>query len=187
MFSAGNLGKRGFPAQMPDVIAVGGVFAHRDLVGDDFDLEASNYASSFTSNIYAGRDVPDVCGLVGMKPRGIYINLPVQPGNLFDVGFSGGSFPSKDETAPNDGWVVLSGTSAAAPQVAGVCALLRQAQPSLSPELTKKILQASARDVKKGISSNNQQAARVLKNNGTRCSTLALLKRVVLSLRTIPN
>lgn len=152
-FSAGN-GHTAFPAMMPDVIAVGGVFAHETLAGDDFQLEASNYASSFDSVIYPGRHVPDVCGLVGMQPRGIYIMLPVEPGDIIDVGLAGGSFSDKDETGPNDGWAVISGTSASSPQIAGVCALLKQVQPGLSPTLVKAILQASARDVKTGQSNN---------------------------------
>lgn len=151
VFSAGN-GQHGFPGQMPEVISAGGVYAHRDLTGDDFDLEASDYASSFTSNIYPGRNVPDLCGLVGMKPRGIYIMLPVQPGCSIDMGLAGGTYPNKDMTSNNDGWAVISGTSAAAPQIAGVCALLKQIEPSLSPNLVKQILIASARDVKSGKS-----------------------------------
>jgi subtilisin family serine protease len=150
-FSAGN-GHQGFPSQMPSVIAVGGVYAHDNLVGDDFELEASDYSSSFDSQIYPGRHVPDVCGLVGMKPAAIYIMLPVEPGDSIDVGLSGGSYPNKDETAPDDGWAVISGTSAASPQIAGVCALLKQVQPGLSPALVKSILRASARDVKAGVS-----------------------------------
>lgn len=150
-FSAGN-GHTAFPAMMPDVIAVGGVFAHETLAGDDFQLEASNYASSFDSVIYPGRHVPDVCGLVGMQPRGIYIMLPVEPGDIIDVNLAGSAFPNKDETAPDDGWAVISGTSAASPQIAGVCALLKQVQPGLSPALVKAILRASARDVKVGQS-----------------------------------
>ena len=47
---------------------------------------------------------------------------------------------------------MISGTSAASPQVAGVCALLKQVQPGLSPALVKNILRASARDVKAGTS-----------------------------------
>lgn len=156
-FSAGN-GHFGFPGQMPDVISVGGVYAHADVTGGDFEMEASDYASSFDSKIYPGRHVPDVCGLVGMKPRGIYIMLPVEPGDQIDVGLAGGSFPNKDETAKNDGWAVISGTSAASPQVAGVCALLKQAQPGLSPDVVKAILRASARDVKKGQSNHGQPA-----------------------------
>jgi len=156
-FSAGN-GHIAFPAMMPDVIAVGGVFAHENLSGDDFEMEASDYASSFDSLIYPGRHVPDVCGLVGMKPKAIYIMLPVQPSDLIDVGLAGGTFPNGDQTAPDDGWAVISGTSAASPQIAGVCSLLKQSQPGLSPALIKAILRASARDVKTGNSSNGQPA-----------------------------
>jgi hypothetical protein len=156
-FSAGN-GHYGFPAQMPEVIAVGGVYVHAALVGDDFDMEASDYASSFDSQIYPGRHVPDVCGLVGMQPRAIYIMLPVEPGCAIDTGLAGGSHPNGDETAAADGWSVISGTSAASPQVAGVCALLKQVQPGLSPALVKAILRASARDVKSGQSAHGQPA-----------------------------
>lgn len=156
-FSAGN-GHIAFPAMMPDVIAVGGVYAHEDLVGNDFRLEASNYASSFDSQIYPGRHVPDVCGLVGMKPGGIYIMLPVEPKDQIDRGLAGSGYPNKDETASDDGWAVISGTSASSPQIAGVCALLKQVQPGLSPGLTKAILRASARDVKKGHSALGQPA-----------------------------
>jgi subtilisin family serine protease len=158
-FSGGN-GHISFPGMMPDVIAVGGVFAHDvvDDVTDDFKLEASNYASSFDSLIYPGRHVPDLCGLVGMSPRGIYIMLPVEPGNQIDQGLAGGTFPNGDETASDDGWAVISGTSAACPQVAGVCALLKQAQPGLSPDLVKAILRASARDVAHGKSYHGQPA-----------------------------
>jgi len=159
VFSAGN-GQYGFPAQMPEVIAVGGVYAKRTLSGNDFALVASDYASSFKSNIYPGRTVPDFCGLVGMKPGGIYINLPLQPKCYIDQALAGGAFPNNDETAPDDGWAVISGTSAAAPQVAGVCALLKQVQPSLAPSLIKNILAASARDVKKGTSAMGDAAGK---------------------------
>jgi serine protease AprX len=156
-FSAGN-GHIGFPGMMPEVISVGGVYAHAGLDGHDFRLEASNYASSFDSQIYAGRHVPDMCGLVGMQPKAIYIMLPVEPGDDIDKGLGGPGFPNQDETAQNDGWAVISGTSAACPQVAGVCALLKQVQPGLSPALMKSILRASARDVKTGASIHGQPA-----------------------------
>lgn len=158
-FSAGN-GHISFPGMMPDVIAVGGVYAHPDLApgGRDFKLEASNYASSFDSQIYPGRHVPDLCGLVGMRPNAIYIMLPVEPGDQIDQGLAGSGYPDKDETKPNDGWAVISGTSASAPQLAGVCALLKQVQPGLSPTLVKSILKASARDVRTGQSAHGQPA-----------------------------
>ncbi len=159
VFSAGN-GHYAFPAHMPEVIAVGGVYAKRALSGDDFELQASDYASSFKSNIYPGRAVPDLCGLVGMKPGGIYINLPLQPKCYIDQALAGGSYPDNDETAPDDGWAVISGTSAAAPQIAGVCALIKQVKPSLSPSLIKNILAASARDVKVGTSAMGDAAGK---------------------------
>jgi serine protease AprX len=156
-FSGGN-GHIAFPAMMPDVLAVGGVHARANLVGNDFFLEASNYASSFDSLIYPGRHVPDLCGLVGMQPGALYIMLPVPPGSFIDFFVSGGTHPNGDETAPNDGWAAISGTSAASPQIAGVCALLKQMQPGLSPKLAKSILRASARDVTVGASYHGQPA-----------------------------
>ena len=84
--------------------------------------------------------------------------LPVEPGDQIDVGLAGTPYPDKDETASDDGWAVISGTSAASPQIAGVCALLKQVQPGLSPTLTKAILRASARDVRVGQSNNGQTA-----------------------------
>jgi hypothetical protein len=160
-FSAGN-GHYGFPGQMPEVISVGGVHAD-EVINDalperDFVLSASNYASSFDSQLYPGRHVPDVCGLVGMTPRGIYIMLPVEPGDDIDTSLAGSTFPNGDETGSTDGWAVISGTSAASPQVAGVCALIKQLQPGLPPDVVKAILRASARDVNVGNSAMNQPA-----------------------------
>ena len=43
-------------------------------------------------------------------------------------------------------------------RLAGVCALLKQIQPGLPPDLIKAILRASARDVKKGQSNMGQPA-----------------------------
>jgi hypothetical protein len=162
-FSAGN-GHFGFPGQMPEVISVGGVYANDFLDSrGDFDLAASNYASSFASTIYPGRRVPDLCGLVGETPRGIYIMLPVEPGDAIDTDLAaGGPFPASDETKPDDGWAVISGTSAASPQIAGVCALIKEVQPGLPPDLVKAILRASARDVQKGVSSMGEPAGKGL-------------------------
>jgi subtilisin family serine protease len=149
IFSAGN-GHAGFPGQHPDVISAGGVF-----MDQDGSLQASNYASAFSSRIYPGREVPDVCGLVGMRPRAIYIMLPLQPGDEIDVGNSnsGAAFPDGDQTSPDDGWAAFSGTSAAAPQLAGVAALVKQVAPNITPALIKALLAYTARTVVNGISS----------------------------------
>jgi subtilisin family serine protease len=142
VFSAGN-GHYAFPGQMPNVISAGGAYV--DAKGA---MQASNYSSAFPSAIYAGRSVPDVSGLVGMMPDATYIRLPIPKGCDIDRDMA-----QADRTRPNDGWGVFSGTSAAAPQIAGLCALLLQKNPGLSPQEVKAILRRSARDVSKGRAS----------------------------------
>ena len=109
MFSAGN-GHWGFPGQHPDVISAGGTYMKQNG-----EIEATNYTSGFASRIYPGRNSPDVCGLVGGRPKAWYIMLPVDTGDEIDIELSGGTHPSKDETANNDGWAAFSGTSGSAP------------------------------------------------------------------------
>ncbi|MDT9186547.1 MAG: S8 family serine peptidase [Limnospira sp. PMC 894.15] len=146
IFSAGN-GDWSFPGQHPNAIAAGGVYKHLDGPTKG-ELEASNYSSAFHSPVYRGRQVPDVCGLVGQRPHAAYIMLPVPPGSSIDIKCA----EFEDGTEANDGWAAFSGTSAAAPQVAGVCALLKQLDPGLSPVRAKRILEKSAIDVVKGFS-----------------------------------
>lgn len=142
-FAAGN-GHRAFPACHPDVIAVGGVHVNYPKL----DLEASSYASSFVSSFYPGRRVPDLCGLTGKKVnisggKAPSLMLPVQEGAALDA-----ILPSTGSNA--DGWGLFSGTSAACPQVAGVCALLLEKDPSATPAKVRQKLMESARDVTKG-------------------------------------
>ncbi len=153
IFSAGN-GHWGFPGQHPDVISAGGVYMNQNET-----LRASNYASGFISNIYPNRRVPDLCGLVGLSPKAMYIMLPLEAGDDIDVGNAGGKHPARtpvpppphgDETANNDGWAAFSGTSAAAPQLAGAAALIKQACSKLKPAAIKDILRKTARDVTTG-------------------------------------
>ena len=139
VFSAGN-GHYSFPGQMPEVISAGGTYI--DAAGT---MMASDYASAFASRIYSGRTVPDVCGLVGLLPHADYIMLPVPPGESIDS--ENAAF---DSTAPNDGWAAFSGTSAAAPQIAGLCALLLEKSPGLAPAAVKALLERTARDVRQG-------------------------------------
>jgi serine protease AprX len=120
LVAAGN-GHYAWPGSMPDVISVGGVF-----VGQGGLAEASDYASGFMSSLYPNRRVPDVSGLCGPAPRGVYIPMPCPPGCQMDVEYAGGAYPDGDETGSTDGWVVASGTSSATPQVAGIVALMLQ-------------------------------------------------------------
>ncbi len=149
VFAAGN-GHWGFPGQHPDVISVGGVD-----IAQDGSLRASDYASGFMSNIYPGRRVPDLSGLVGMQPGAQSIMLPLPEGCVLDIQCSGGTHPNGDETPGDDGWAAFSGTSAATPQVAGVCALIKQACPRLGPVEVRDILMTTARDVTTGTNHPN--------------------------------
>jgi hypothetical protein len=154
IFSAGN-GHYGFPGQHPDVISAGGTY-----MDPNGKLRASNYSSGFESRIYSGRKVPDVCGLVGQVPAAAYIMLPLEPGDEIDYGSYGGNHPQRDETKRDDGWAAFSGTSAAAPQLAGVCALMKQACPALTPADARDILKRTARDVTEGKNAHREQARR---------------------------
>lgn len=149
IYAAGN-SQYGFPGQHPDVISAGGVYMHKNN-----SYEASSYASGFESLIFPGRKVPDVCGLVGMPPKANYIMLPVQKNCFMDRTMAGGTGDCDgDETNANDGWAAFSGTSAAAPQIAGICALMKQVNPNLTPETIKDILKQTARDVTQGSCSD---------------------------------
>ncbi len=139
VFSAGN-GHIAFPGMMPEVISAGGVY-----IDENGSMRASDYASAFRSRIYTGRLVPDFCGLVGLLPRADYIMLPIPAGCEID-----GDNSAFDGTSATDGWGRFSGTSAAAPQLAGVCALLLERDPTLTPDDVKAILRRSTRDVVQG-------------------------------------
>ena len=135
VFSAGN-GHVAFPGMMPDVLSAGGVF-----VASDGHMQASDYASAFRSRIYQNRQVPDSCGLVGLASNDAsYIMLPIEAGCRIDV-------DRQDGTANTDGWGVFSGTSAAAPQLAGLCALLLEKAPRLTPADIRGVLRRTSRDV----------------------------------------
>jgi subtilisin family serine protease len=149
IFSAGN-GQFSIEPQISGVLAAGGVFA--DQNGD---LRASNYASGYKSPWFDDVVVPTVCGLVGLQPRAQYLMLPVPPGCLIDKDESQPDFPldpTSDGTTENDGWALFSGTSAAAPQLAGAAAVLVGAKPNLTPAQVIEALTKTAVDVVVGHS-----------------------------------
>jgi subtilisin family serine protease len=157
LFATGNgPGMVSWPASDPAVISVGGAFW-----GDDGSVTASSYSRSGTNNINPERECPDVCGLAGMAPVGVYIALPTQPTSTLDQGYAhGGPFPNGDETLADDGWIVASGTSTATPMVAGVSALLMQYDPTLrgKPASVRDALERSCLDVVNGSSASGLSA-----------------------------
>ncbi|MFC9390342.1 S8 family serine peptidase [Streptomyces venezuelae] len=121
LFAAGN-GSTDRPTAMfqsvatPGALTVGGVH-----IGPGGRRRASDLASSYRSAVFPGRSVPDLSGPCGTLPHGDYIVFPTQPGCLFDRRNS-----AYDGTAPDDGWLVSSGTSGATAYAAGVAALAVQ-------------------------------------------------------------
>jgi len=145
VFAAGNASFAIEP-QVPGVLAAGGVY-----IDEALDLYASNYASGYASPWVANRTVPTVCGLVGLLPRAQYLMLPVPPRSAIDVEEAQadrGDMP--DGTRQDDGWALFSGTSAAAPQLAGVAALLLGARNDLTPPQVIEAMSATAIDVRAG-------------------------------------
>jgi subtilisin family serine protease len=143
VFSAGN-GQFSVESQVPGVFAAGGVFAEADG-----NLRASDYASGYQSPWFNEVIVPSACGLVGLLPRAQYLMLPVPPGCELD---QVESQPSDDDlngdsTLNNDGWALFSGTSAAAPPIAGAAAILLGAMPRLKPAKIVEALSRTAVDV----------------------------------------
>ncbi len=149
VFAAGN-GHRAFPGCMPQVISAGGV-----TVLEDSALEASSYASSFKSKIYPGRNVPDLCGVVGASgqaPQKNHIMLPVPPTSSLD----GLNFPS---ARTKTGWGIFSGTSAACPQLAGAIALFKEIRKNVDAEQARTALTKTATDVIAGKSAMGDKAS----------------------------
>lgn len=148
LFASGN-GHYAWPGSEPEVLSVGGVYSDANSK-----LEASNYASGYMSGMFANRRVPDVAGLCGQAPRGIYIIMPTQPATAMDQDLGSAAFPDGDGTATDDGWVGASGTSSATPQIAGVVALLLERAKAkgrtLSPAEVKTILTGTCVQVAEG-------------------------------------
>jgi subtilisin family serine protease len=80
--------------------------------------------------------------------------MPCPPGSPLDRSYGGRPFPDRDTTPPGDGWVVASGTSSAAPQVAGVVALMlekaRANGRTLDAARARAILEQTCRPVTTG-------------------------------------
>jgi len=148
IFAAGN-SQFAVEPQVPGVLAAGGVYMDQNGI-----FRASDFASGYHSPWFGGVVVPTVCGLCGMQPRPQYLMLPVPAGSQLDRAASNPLHGVKgDFTAPDDGWALLSGTSSAAPQVAGAAALILSAKPRLRPRQVVEALSRTAHDIVHGHSS----------------------------------
>ena len=133
VFSGGNIRTFAFPAMMPEVIAVGGASVNKSVK-----ISAYSGGSSFVSVIFPRRSVPDLCGLASKMA------LPISP----------------DSTTGSASWKIGDGkTSSAAPQVAGIIALLLQKNPTLTPAQVKDALIQSATDIDQGTTSTSDTAS----------------------------
>ena len=123
VFAAGNRGPRwsvSAPAAYPETFAVG-------ALGPDGGV------AKFSSR---GPTVVQAAGSLGAE-RGASAIKP-------DIAAPGRGIVS---SVPGGRWVSLSGTSMAAPHVAGTIALLRQADPGIRPRAIEMILRRTARDI----------------------------------------
>ena len=125
MFSAGNSGPDAasvlVPAAYPEALAVGA-------------LDPGNAVAPFSSrgSVVAAAPFPDGLGTLGL------------PATKPDLAAPGVAVRS---ARAGGGYVSSSGTSMAAPHVAGVVVLVRQAAPRLSPSAVASLLRRTARDV----------------------------------------
>lgn len=142
--AAGGNGQQPFPGSMPEVIAAGGVYW-----GPDGHFEPSDVSSKFESHLFPGRQVPDLCGLVGNRPHGRLLLVPIPPRAAlarrasFKASISTIAAGEVSRTR-SPGWAMFSGTSAATAMVSGAIALLLQIRPELSPQRVKETLVLSS-------------------------------------------
>lgn len=180
VFAGGN-GKKLFPQQLRQVISVGGTY-----VCPDHSLEAASYASGYASDLVTGRCVPDFCGVVGLKPEGVLLMMPTMPGSEIDVAFAEKPYPDGDGTGlPDDGWVVISGTSSGSAQVSGAIALLKQIRPEMHQGAVKRLLSRSCEPVLVGQSSEGNPAGEPIPNLATGYG-LVNVQRAIAELNAAP-
>lgn len=138
-------GLPGFPAQHPNVLAVGAFTTNKG-----WSSTKAEYSLQGESQIYPGRLFPDVLGIAGHSTAAPYIHLPVPAGSEYDrerSAFQQDNAAEVEDDIYRDGWAAFSGTSAASPQVAGACALLLQVNSDLRPHEIKDAIVRTARPV----------------------------------------
>jgi subtilisin family serine protease len=123
---------------------------------DDYNLaEKSTDDASPNDSSPAARTVTDDCISLPTELPGVIVVAAVDPENLKATFSNYGTnkiavaAPGVDvySTIPGGGYQTLDGTSMASPHVAGVVALLRSANPKLTPEQVRVKLAAEANDL----------------------------------------
>ena len=148
VFSTGNAGRPtvSFPARLPNVIAVGAMSPcgeRKSFASCDTEMWGSNYGREL--DVVAPGvliSTTDLRGSAGYNP-----NLPIHPredGILLTT-----DYDDQDYT------VWFSGTSAAAPFVAGVAALVLSVNPDLRGQAVHQIIKSTAQRVNEYCSINN--------------------------------
>jgi serine protease AprX len=141
--AAGNEGPRprtiGTPGIDPLALTVGALDTMKTADRGDDDIPPF---SSRGPTRYDKLDKPDI-----VFP-GVDMTAPLSPGSVFDE--------SGDYDHVGNEYLIVSGTSMAAPGVAGVVADLIQANPDLTPEDIKNVLTGSAVSVAVYLSSIQQ-------------------------------
>lgn len=133
--------------QFGNVFSVGGAYYNGET------LTASNAAHGFPDrypNASPLKGIPDTCGIVGPQAHLDFIIVPQPP----------------TAVRPDGDWEAQSGTSLAAPQIAGVCALIKQAFPAATPAQMKEILQKTAEPIVAGTTLQNQSMNAIDLGNG---------------------
>jgi serine protease AprX len=133
--AAGGNGQHAFPGSMPEVIAAGGIY-----YGEDGNFSRSDVSSKFESVFFPGRHVPDLCGLVGNRPHGRLLLVPVPPRARLARRPSFSTIAAGDSSDVRHGWAMFSGTSAATAMISGAAALMLQVMPHLRPSQIKSAL-----------------------------------------------
>ncbi len=126
--------------------------------GDDlvFKSAVDNLVASGVVVVAAAGNNPGLVGAPASYPAAIGVGAMTDDGQVWRNSGRGRSLGSDvkpdlvapgvgiTSTVPGGGWSRLTGTSMASPHVAGVTALLRQAQPDLTPEEVKAVLRRTA-------------------------------------------
>lgn len=153
--AVGNQGANSLLSPMEEFISIGGVFENdqREPIASGYSnqYETENllnelkqrhgWSDSGTKDFYIRGKLkvraPDISGFCGPSTDSKVISLPAQHNSALE------------DKVSTTGWGLASGSSCATPQVAGVCALIKQVFPSVTREQMLEILTSTATIVKK--------------------------------------